>query len=228
MAQEEWCAMANTLDRRPIAARDFSLARSIASWLVRRGASPNDISLAGLVFGVAAGATLGAVWWAPAAAMVFWLIGAVLVQLRLAANMLDGMVAVAQGITSPIGELYNEVPDRLSDAAILIGVGIAAGGNWALGLAAALAAMATAYVRAVGKSAGAASEFSGPMAKQQRMFLVTALALWSALGPANWQPELFGFTLPTLVLVVIIAGAIATAVRRLCRIARSLPRAPSP
>lgn len=220
--------MASTLDRRPIAARDFPLARSIAGWLARRGTSPNDISIAGLIFGVAAGAAFGAAWWVPGGAVVFWLIGAVLVQLRLAANMFDGMVAVARGIASPVGELYNEVPDRLSDTAILIGVGIAAGGNWALGLAAALAAVATAYVRAVGKSVGAASDFSGPMAKQQRMFLVTALALWSALTPANWQEELFGFTLPTLVLVVIIVGAIATAARRLRRIARSFPRAPAP
>src|SRR6478672_1892595 len=51
--------------------------------------------------------------------------GAVCVQLRLLANLLDGMVAVASNRTSKLGELFNEFPDRLSDAATLIGLGYA-------------------------------------------------------------------------------------------------------
>ena len=48
-------------------------------------------------------------------------------QLRLTANMLDGMVALASGRASKVGELYNEVPDRVSDAAVFIGAGLAWG-----------------------------------------------------------------------------------------------------
>ena len=47
---------------------------------------------------------------------ILWLIGALGAQLRLTANMLDGMVAIASSRTSKTGELYNEVPDRISDA----------------------------------------------------------------------------------------------------------------
>ena len=56
---------------------------------------------------------------------IFWLVAALGAQLRLTANMLDGMVALASCRDSKVGELYNEVPDRVSDAAVFIGVGYA-------------------------------------------------------------------------------------------------------
>jgi phosphatidylglycerophosphate synthase len=210
-------------DRRPIAARRLAPFVWLAGRLVRAGASPNAISLAGLGAALLAGVSfaLVAVW--PEAARPLWLLGAVCVPLRLLANMLDGMVAVGRGVASPIGELFNEVPDRISDIAVLLGVGIAAGrGGVALGLAAALAAVATAYVRAVGKVAGAPSDFSGPMAKQQRMALVTALALWCAVAPTAWGT---GSALPTAVLWVVIVGSAWTAARRLLHVAAALRKA---
>jgi len=72
---------------------------------------------------------------------IAWLAGAVLVQLRLLANLCDGMVAVLRNIASPVGELFNEVPDRVSDAATLIGFGYAAGSDGVLGFIAALLAV---------------------------------------------------------------------------------------
>ncbi|WP_137177501.1 CDP-alcohol phosphatidyltransferase family protein [Roseomonas sp. AR75] len=208
--------MDTTADRRPIAARDLTLTRRIAAWLVARGASADGISLAGMAAGLGAGLCLaGTAWW-PGAAMPLWLLGALLIQLRLAANLLDGMVAIGRGIASPAGELFNEVPDRVSDTAVLLGLGIAAGSP-ALGLAAALAAMATAYVRAVGKAAGAPSDFRGPMAKQQRMALVTALGVACALAPAAWTAPL-----PVVVLWIILALSLVTAWRRLAGNYRTL------
>ena len=47
-----------------------------------------------------------------------WLVGGLLCQVRLLCNLFDGMVAIAQAKASAKGELYNEVPDRVSDAAI--------------------------------------------------------------------------------------------------------------
>jgi phosphatidylglycerophosphate synthase len=142
-------------DRRPIASREWKLSRMAAHWLAARGISPNAISVAGMIVGLAAGACLAGTAQAARAERTLWLIGAVFIQLRLLANMLDGMVAVETKRASPVGELFNEVPDRVSDSAILIGLGFAAGGSALLGLAAALTAMFTAYVRAVGKAAGA-------------------------------------------------------------------------
>jgi len=210
-------------DRRPIAARELALTGRVAAWLIRRKASPDGISIAGMVAGLGAGLSFAAVWWYPPGARLFWLLGAALVQTRLLANLFDGMVAVGRGIASPQGELYNEVPDRVSDTAILLGLGVAAGGNWGLGLAAALAAMATAYIRAVGKAAGAPSDFSGPMAKQQRMALATALGVWCALTPLSWQVA-FGWHLAAWVLAVITVLASVTAWRRLSHTAKALAR----
>ncbi len=205
-------------ERRPIASRERKSSQLAAQWLARRGVSPNAISVWGMVCGLTAGFALAATSLKPEPQRWGWILGAILVQLRLLANMLDGMVAVATARASPVGELYNEVPDRVSDSAILIGVGCALGGDVALGIAAACVAIFTAYARAIGKVAGAPQEFCGPMAKQQRMFLVTLLAIYNGLTPASWQPLWSGgHGLAAMVLIVIIAGGLLTAVRRLLR-----------
>ena len=188
----------------------------MADWLVRRGASPNAVSVAGMVAACLAGVAFAVTREWPSGARVLWLVGAALVQARLMANLLDGMVAIGRGVASATGELFNEVPDRVSDSAVLAGLGWASG-SLALGLGAALAAMATAYIRAIGKGLGQPSDFSGPMAKQQRMALVTALGVACAVLPAGWVR-----VWPQLVLWVIIALALVTALRRLAHIVRRL------
>jgi phosphatidylglycerophosphate synthase len=213
------------LDRRPIAARDLKIMQATAAWMARRGFSANGISVAGMVFGILGGVALFCTTRFPDWARVLWVAGAACVQLRLLANLFDGMVAIARGTASKVGELFNEVPDRVSDSAILIGLGYAPGGHVLLGYGAALAAMMTAYVRAVGKGAGAPNEFCGPMAKQQRMFLATMTCLFCAFTPPAWQRIDFGccvLGLPALVLSVIVVGALVTTVHRLLKIAAKL------
>ena len=134
------------------------------------------------------------------------------------ANLLDGMVAIGRSVASATGELFNEVPDRVSDTAVLVGLGWAAG-QLALGVGAALAAMTTAYVRAIGKGLRHPSDFCGPMAKQQRMALVTALAVACALLPAGWVAAW-----PRIALWIVTLGALVMAGRRFAHIARALRR----
>ena len=208
--------MAETSDRRPIAARNLGIVQRLAGWLVARGASANAISLAGMVAGLGAGLALALSFDWPEGRRALWLLAAFLIQFRLLANLLDGMVAIGLGTASPTGELFNEVPDRVSDTAVFVGLGLAAG-ELILGLAAALAAMSTAYVRAVGKAAGAPSDFRGPMAKQHRMALVTAVALWGGLAPPGWLAEL-----PSVVLWSIVVLSLVTACRRLAGIWNAL------
>jgi phosphatidylglycerophosphate synthase len=139
--------------------------------------------------------------------------------------MLDGMVAIASNRTSKTGELYNEVPDRISDAAVFIGAGFAWGGNVTLGYIATILAIFTAYVRAAGKIAGAPNEFCGPMAKQHRMLVITLICVYAAITPRSWQSVTFNDSqigLMTLGLVVIVVGCIITVIRRLSRIAHAL------
>jgi len=218
----------NPADRRPIAARGHRWSQAVVGWLAARGVSPNAISVGGMACGVLAGVALAATRTGPPGSpgeRLLWLTGAVLVQLRLLANMFDGMVAVATGKASRMGEIYNEAPDRISDAATLIGLGYATDGSPVLGYVAACLALFTAYVRTLGKSAGAPNEFCGPMAKQQRMFIVTAVALYLAFAPLGVRPHwgLAGrWGLPVAALLLIIAGCAVTSLRRLVRIVRSL------
>lgn len=216
------------MERRPLATRERAASKRIAKALAATRVTPNAISIAGLLCGVAAGFALAAT--APLdglAQRLAWLGGAILVQLRLAANMFDGMVALETGRSSPLGELYNEVPDRVSDAATLIGLGYAAGGDPVAGYVAACVALFAAYVRAVGAGAGAGQQFCGPMAKPHRMFAVTVGAVYCAVAPAAWQPSVGDarWGVAAIVLAIVVAGGLLTAARRLVRIGRRLREA---
>ncbi len=203
-------------DRRPLSSRGWKISERVANFLAKAGATPNAISVAGMFCGIGAGLFFAETA-RSAHAWIFWLAGALFVQLRLLANLYDGMVAVARGVASPVGELFNEVPDRFSDAATLIGFGYAAGSNARLGFVATIFAIFLAYLRAQGKVAGAHQEFCGPMAKQQRMATVTICAVLCAIFPAAIR-----YHFPAVALWIIIAGAIITIIRRLQKISAAL------
>lgn len=197
-------------DRRPIAARRLQPVERAAEWLIQRGASPNAISTFGMIAAIGAGLAFAGAGVHP----WLWLVGALLVQVRLMANLLDGMVAIGRGVASSLGELFNEVPDRVSDTAVFVGLGA----GWpALGISVALAAMATAYVRAIGKAAGQPSDFCGPGAKQHRMAIVTVFAVWAAFAPARLADSVW-------VLWLLLTISSVTAIRRLWRLAQALRR----
>jgi phosphatidylglycerophosphate synthase len=201
--------MGEIANRRPLRSRQTGWASALARLLLKTPLTPNAVSVAGIGF-----AALGAACFALAPAHRWlWLGGALFVQLRLLANLMDGLLAVEGGRKSPTGALFNEFPDRIEDALLLIAAGYG-GGAPVLGWAAALLAMGTAYVRALGGAIGLAPDFCGPMAKQHRMALLTAGALASVLVVAM-----------PVVLAVICAGAALTSVRRLMRQARALREA---
>jgi phosphatidylglycerophosphate synthase len=216
-------APSKAIDRRPIATRNRKWAQDATVWLASRNVSPDAISIAGMCACIIGGIALGVT--SIADYRILWLIGALGAQLRLTANMLDGMVAIASSRASKTGELYNEVPDRLSDAAVFIGAGYAWGGNVTLGYVATILAIFTAYVRAAGKIAGAPNEFCGPMAKQHRMLVITLTCAYAAITPRSWQMITFNNSqigLMTLGLVVIVVGCVITVIRRVGRIAHAL------
>jgi len=213
----------NAIDRRPIATRNRKWAQDATAWLASQNVSPNAISIAGMFACIVAGIALALT--SVSNYRILWLIAAIGAQLRLTANMLDGMVAIASSRTSKTGELYNEVPDRISDAAVFIGAGFAWGGNVTLGYIATILAIFTAYVRAAGKIAGAPNEFCGPMAKQHRMFVITLVCVYATITPRSWQIVTFKYSqigLMSLGLVVIVVGCVITVIRRLNRITHAL------
>ena len=214
-------------DRRPLTSRDFDIFQRLATWLVVRQVSANAISLCSIVFAAVASLCLaGTAWTDDSRARWLFALGALFVQARLLANLLDGMVAVASQQASPEGELYNEVPDRVADALILIGAGFSVAGTPALGYLSALVAVFVAYVRAFGGSVGVRGLFMGPMAKPQRMAMLTAACIYCACAPARWPygPAAGPFGAIDVALALITAGGAVTAMRRLRRIALHLRR----
>ena len=199
--------------RRPLKSRGTAWARALTRLVLRTGVSPDQISLIGI--GCAALGSLALIA-APTAAWCY-VLAALGIQLRLLCNMLDGLVAVEGGRKSPLGALYNEMPDRLEDSLLLIACGQAAGLLW-LGLLAALLAAVTAYVRLLGGTLGLAQDFSGPMAKPHRMAALTVTVLLAGLE-AHYAGSAHALRVG---LGVIALGTAWTLVRRTRRLARQL------
>ena len=205
--------MEGTTDRRPIESRQWPVMQRLAKLLARNGITPNQISIASIVM---AGAGAASLTYAPENALLF-LPALLFIQLRLVCNLLDGIVAVEHGKGTPLGSLYNEFPDRISDTLLIVALGCAAGLP-STGWAAALAAALTAYVRLAGGSLGLPQSFRGIMAKQKRMALMSALCL---IAPV--EDLLFGSRASLSIgLWVLLCGSLWTCVTRTRDIAERL------
>lgn len=212
-------------NRRPLRIRDAAFARRLAERLAEAKVSPDAISATSVAF-----AALGAALIMTAGALDGWLLrglalllAATCIQARLLCNLLDGLVAVEHGRGGSAGPIWNELPDRVADVLLLAGAGYgvqSAGiaGGAAIGWIAAVLAVLTAYVRELGRGLGQPADFSGPMAKQQRMATLTAFCLISLFEPlwrGHGQLLLSG-------LLVITAGTLVTVIRRTHTLARGL------
>lgn len=214
-------------DRRPVRARETRWAASAAQYLLRKGSTPDGISLSSVLFALVAALCFVFVWRCDSTLLqrILLIAAAAGIQGRLICNLLDGMVAIEGGLRSPAGAVYNELPDRVSDTLLLLGVGYgillfpaAATLSWGC----ALLALATAYIRLLGGTCGLAQRFSGPMAKQHRMALLTGGAIVAAIVP-QWGQQIF-----MVILVVIFLGTAVTCINRARQIIRDLsPGEPS-
>ena len=211
-----------TGSRRPLKTRQSRWARSLAAWLAARGVFPNAVSLASVVFAALAGSCLWLSLEAEGGTRgPLLVVAAAFVQLRLLCNLLDGLIAVEGGLGGPVGEIYNDLPDRFADVLIFVGAGLALRAlpyGMTLGWVAAAAALLTAYVRVLGGAVGLPQDFRGPMAKQHRMALVTVGCLAGAAEAAFRRPP----RLLYVALAVVVLGSAVTIARRTTRIARGL------
>ena len=198
--------------RRPLTSRSTAWARWLSRRLSATEITPNQISLASIGFALIGGLLLLRPDWP--VAMVF---AAVCIQLRLLCNLIDGMVAVEGGKGTPVGALYNEIPDRVADSLFLIGAGYGIGLP-ALGWFAALAAAITAYIRTLGGSLGLPQDFRGPQAKPHRMALLSAACIAVAFEDA-YRGTQYAMV---VALCLIAVGTVWTCVRRLRAIAAAL------
>ncbi|MGQ0637190.1 MAG: CDP-alcohol phosphatidyltransferase family protein [Planctomycetaceae bacterium] len=202
-----------------MAARESRWARAAARWLARWGLRPKAISLLSVTFAAGAGGAFVAARFvdSPQGRALLFIAAIIGIQLRLLCNLFDGMIAIEGGYRTKSGELYNELPDRFSDGILLTAAGYSDPTlPWlsALGWCAAVLAVITAYVRALGASIGAAQFFIGPMAKPHRMAVLTAgaiVSVWSAFYSARGAPI-------AAALGLILLGCVVTIARRSLRI----------
>jgi phosphatidylglycerophosphate synthase len=194
-------------NRRPLKSRATRWAAMASRAALATGLSANQISFLGILI-----AALGA--WTMVEATtrpLLFLAAAACIQLRLLANMLDGLVAVEGGRGGPTGAIWNEFPDRIEDSLFLVAAGYAAELAW-LGWLCALLAAICAYVRLLGGTLGQPQDFSGPMAKPHRMATLTIGCLIATIWFGGIQ----------VALGAIAAGTAITIARRLFRLSKAL------
>jgi len=206
--------------RRPIAQMFRRTGYGATNLCVRLGISPDAISYLSILAALAA-------------ALCFWksgrntwllIIAPLFCYLRLWFNMLDGMVAVAAGKASARGEIVNDLPDRISDVIIFVGVAQSDLMNPVIGYWTAILSLFTAYVGLFGQAIGGRREFGGIMSKPWRM-VALSLGAWTMLLCRSWRVGLHDFGRLTILdwtCLVIIAGSLQTIIVRLKRIMTTL------
>jgi phosphatidylglycerophosphate synthase len=206
--------------RRPIADIFRRTARVAVALCVRWNVHPDAVSY----FSIVASAIAAVCFWQSSRWHWLLLIGPLFCYLRLWLNMLDGMVALASGKASLRGEILNDLPDRVSD--VLIFVGVAHSGLCAIvsGYWVAIFAVLTAYVGMFGQAVGVQREFSGVMAKPWRM-VTLHVGAWITLALLWWGSGNIRFGSLTVIdwtCLIIMGGCVQTIWIRLARIMKSL------
>jgi phosphatidylglycerophosphate synthase len=208
--------------RRPIANLFRRSAHAAVGVAVRAGIHPDVFSYASIV----AAAISGVLFWKSATHPRYLAIAVVFALLRLWLNMFDGMVALAAGKASKKGEIVNDLPDRVSDVLIFVGVAHSGWCNPFLAYWVAIAALIVAYVGLFGQAVGVQREFSGVMAKPWRIVALSIGALVTMFLVLQGRPFWTGRGMVVLdwTHVAILAGCVQTVFIRLVRIFRALPK----
>lgn len=211
-------------NRRQLSSRKIPFFQSLAKRLVTWGLTPNQVSVASSLIAILGGMAFASSATAEGTAIriILIAIGSIAIQLRLLCNMIDGLMVIEGGLKTSAGEIFNDFPDRVSDVALIMGAGIMAQqvNPWMLHVAwaASLLAVTTAYVRTLGASISGKSDFSGPMAKQHRMFFLTLGGL-ASIGEIIFAAPAYSMG---IILALIAFGSLLTVVRRLLRLSSSL------
>jgi archaetidylinositol phosphate synthase len=198
-----------TLDQfRPLATR---LLRPWVAIAVRVGATPDQVSVLAFVVAVLAGVAFYV------ATPLAYLLGAVLVFLNGALDLLDGALARETAVASAGGDLLDHVLDRYADVVIV--AGLAAGiDQYALGFAAVTGVLLTSYLGTQIEAVGLERQYGGLLGRADRLALVGLVGALSAV-----VPRVGGIELVALLLAVFAVVGHVTALQRFFGAWRDLP-----
>lgn len=186
----------------------------LAMFLVRRGVSPDAVTIAGTVIVTTLALTL-----LPTGHLF---LGAFLIGLFALADSLDGVMARASGRTGPWGAFLDSTLDRISDGAVFVGITL-----WFVlhpdepfalwGTVAALACLALGsvvpYARARAESVGATASV-GIAERTDRLVI--------ALVPTGFVTFGLPVVVPVVVLSLLAVASLVTVVQRMATVYRQL------
>jgi phosphatidylglycerophosphate synthase len=149
--------------------------------LVRAGISADAVTVAGVLFAGLGGVGVwmgrhGGPWLllVPAGAL-----------LRTAANALDGWIAQETGTGRPLGEVLNEIADRVADVAMVFPIALVPGVPGPLVAGTLSAMLVVSFLGVAIKAAGGPRVYAGVMGKPDRMAVLGVAAITGMVaGPA--------------------------------------------
>ncbi|NUT50204.1 MAG: CDP-alcohol phosphatidyltransferase family protein [Saccharothrix sp.] len=144
----------------------------IGAWLLRRGLTPNAVTVLGTVCSVAA-----ALWFIPRGQLFT---GAALVTVFVLFDLIDGAMARAQGGGTKFGAVLDATCDRIADGALFGAIAWWCFGAGEHGLAAAtlvslVGAQVTSYVKARAEASGLSAD--GGLAERAERFIVALVGV---------------------------------------------------
>ncbi|KJY17761.1 MULTISPECIES: phosphatidylinositol phosphate synthase [Streptomyces] len=187
-----------------------------AAFLLRRGVSPDAVTLIGT-----AGVVAGALVFFPRGEF-FW--GTITITLFVFSDLVDGNMARQAGISSRWGAFLDSTLDRVADAAIFGGLALwyAGSGNDNALCAVAIFCLASgqvvSYTKARGESIGLPVAVNGLIERAERLVISLVAAGLSGLQTFG-VPSWIGVLLP-IALWVVAAGSLVTLIQRVVTVRR--------
>nr|WP_231705002.1 CDP-alcohol phosphatidyltransferase family protein [Arthrobacter gengyunqii] len=187
----------------------------LASWLLRRGITPDMVTIAGTL-----GVMIGGLVFYPLG-QLFW--GTLFITAFIFSDVIDGIMARQQARTGKWGGFLDSTLDRFADGALFAGVSIwffTGGNNDAIGISAIIAlvlGMLVSYIRAKAESLG----FNANVGIAERAERLVSLLVATGLVGLG-VPEI----LLLVVLVLLCAASCVTIAQRMLAVRRqALPKA---
>ena len=110
----------------------------------------------------------------------------ILAAIRLILNLLDGLVARRTGTTHAMGELLNELGDRVADTLFIGGLCFVTAVGSLLALSAVIAALLASYVGITARAMGVSRQYGGVMSKPGRMITLAIAAPLAFVVADRW------------------------------------------
>ena len=177
------------------------LLRPLVVRLAAAGVTANQVTIAAAVLSCATGGALAG-W--PHDRWPLLLMPAVLFA-RMALNAIDGMLAREHNMKSPLGGIFNELGDVVSDAALYLPFALVPGLSAAWVIAVVLLAVISEMTGVVAVQIGASRRYDGPLGKSDRAFLFGLLGLLGGLGVAfgRWTDLVLAVACLLLVITIL-------------------------